>query len=162
MEMNELKCKFNILEAKEKLAPCNDNFCTRRENSKQDHPQPNQQYVAPSQAQIPSYVAFTNPVVPPPVHFKRDNQYPQVINTNKGQTQVQPEYYTPYNNIRHPANPYRTTIVPTDGEYRVVIRRVVFRLYLCFSLVCIDDLRVLISTFEMHRWWYNWVREGDI
>jgi hypothetical protein len=41
MEMNELKCKFNILEAKEKLAPYNDNFCTRRENSKQDHPQPN-------------------------------------------------------------------------------------------------------------------------
>jgi hypothetical protein len=45
MEMNELKCKFNILEAKEKLAPCNDNFCTRRENSKQDHPQPNQHYM---------------------------------------------------------------------------------------------------------------------
>jgi len=118
MEMNELKCKFNILEAKEKLAPCNDNFCTRRENSKQNHPQPNQHYVAPPQAQIPSYVAFTNPVVPQPVHFQRANQYPQVINTNKGQTQVQPEYYTPYNNIRHPANPNRTTIVPTDGEYR--------------------------------------------
>jgi hypothetical protein len=97
--MNELKCKFNILEAKEKLAPYNDNFCTRRENSKQDHPQPNQQYVAPPQAQIPTYVAFTNTAVPPPVHFQRASQYPQVINTNKGQTQVQPEYYTPYNNI---------------------------------------------------------------
>jgi hypothetical protein len=118
MEMNELKCKFNILEAKEKLAPCIDNFCTRRENSKQDHPQPNQHYVAPPQAQIPSYVAFTNPVVPPPVHFQRTNQYPQVVNTNKGQTQVQPEYYTPFNNIRHPANPNRTTIVPTNGKYR--------------------------------------------
>jgi hypothetical protein len=45
MEMNELKCKFNILEAKEKLAPYNDNFCTRRENSKQDHPQPHFQQV---------------------------------------------------------------------------------------------------------------------
>jgi hypothetical protein len=56
--MNELKCKFNILEAKEKLAPYNDNFCTRRENSKQDHPQPNQQYAAPPQAHIPTYVAF--------------------------------------------------------------------------------------------------------
>ena len=118
MEMNELKCKFNILEVKKKLAPYNDNFCTRRENSKQDHPQPNQQYVAPPQAQIPTYVAFTNPVVPPPVHFQRASQYPQVINTNKGQTQVQPEYYTPYNNIGHPVNPIRTTIVPTDGEYR--------------------------------------------
>ena len=118
MEMNELKCKFNILEAKEKLAPYNDNFCTRRENSKQDHPQPNQQYVAPPQAQIPTYVAFTNTAVPPPVHFQRASQYPQVINTNKGQTQVQPEYYTPYNNIGHPVNPIRTTIVPTDGEYR--------------------------------------------
>ena len=75
MEMNELKCKFNILEAKEKLAPYNDTFCTRRENSKQDHPQPNQQYVAPPQAQIPTYVAFTNPVVPPPVHFQRASQY---------------------------------------------------------------------------------------
>jgi hypothetical protein len=52
------------------------------------------------------------------VHFQRSNQYPQVINTNKGQTQVQPEYYTPYSNIGHPANPNRTTIVPTDGEYR--------------------------------------------
>jgi hypothetical protein len=41
-----------------------------------------------------------------------------VINTNKGQTQVQPEYYTPYNNIGHPVNPIRTTIVPTEGEYR--------------------------------------------
>jgi hypothetical protein len=30
-------------------------------------------------------------------------------------------YYTPYNNIRHSANPYhnRTTIVPTDGEYNL-------------------------------------------
>jgi hypothetical protein len=33
---------------------------------------------------------------------------------------------------------------------------------LCLSLVCIDDLWVLTSTLEMHRWWYNWVREGDI
>jgi hypothetical protein len=69
-------------------------------------------------SQIPTYVAFTNTVVPPPVHFQRASQYPQVINTNKGQTQVQPEYYTPYNNIGHPVNPIRTTIVPTDGEYR--------------------------------------------
>jgi hypothetical protein len=52
------------------------------------------------------------------VHFQRDSQYPQVINTNKGQTQVQPEYYTPYNNTGHPVNPIRTTIVPTEGEYR--------------------------------------------
>jgi hypothetical protein len=52
------------------------------------------------------------------VHFQRASQYPQVINTNKGQTQVQPEYYTPYNNIGHPVNPIRTTIVPTEGEYR--------------------------------------------
>jgi hypothetical protein len=117
MEMNELKCKFNILKTKEKLAPCN-NLCTRRENSEQDHPQPNQRCVAPPQAHIPSYVAFTNPVVPPPVHVQRANKYQQVVNTNKGQTQVQPEYYTPYNYIRHPANPNRTTIVPTDGEYR--------------------------------------------
>jgi hypothetical protein len=49
---------------------------------KQDHPQPNQQYAAPPQAQIPTYVAFTNPVVPPPVHFQRASQYKQGTNTS--------------------------------------------------------------------------------
>jgi hypothetical protein len=115
MKMNELKCKFNILEAKEKLAPYNDNFCTRRENSKQDHPQPNQQYahlhrhkylhMSPSRTQLYHHLCISN----------------VLINTRKSsiQTRDKHKYYTPYNNIRHPANPYRTTIVPTVVPVKV-------------------------------------------
>jgi hypothetical protein len=40
-----------------------------------------------------------------------------LVNTNKGQTQVQPEYYTPYNNIGHPVNPIRTEIVVVCSEF---------------------------------------------